>query len=120
MKSEIIALALAGSGGVFGVRSNLCGPIGGWIGVSASNPSSRNRHASASELKLNELARKKWRREQKNDLELLDIKESVCAQQRLAKAGERERLRIGRRFVFFFFHRRHARANAFGLLRQIQ
>src|SRR5687767_298355 len=78
MKSEIIALALGGSGGVFGVRSNFCGPIGGWIG-SASRPSSRNKQASASELKLKELARKKWRREQ-NELKLLDIKESVCAQ----------------------------------------
>src|SRR4051812_22381150 len=50
MNSEIIALALAGNGGVFGVRSNFCGPIGGWIGTSASNPSSRNKQASASEL----------------------------------------------------------------------
>src|SRR5205085_6191228 len=29
MKSEIIAFALAGNGGRFGERSNLCGPIGG-------------------------------------------------------------------------------------------
>src|SRR5688572_12744131 len=92
MKREIIALALGGSGGVLGVRSNFCGPIGGWIG-SASRPSSRKRHASASELKLKELARRKWRREQ-NELWLLDIKKAVGAEQGLAKAGQREGLRI--------------------------
>jgi hypothetical protein len=63
MKSEIIAFAFAGWGVALGVRSNFCGPIGGWIG-SASKPSSRKRQASASELKLKELARRKWRREQ--------------------------------------------------------
>jgi hypothetical protein len=64
MNKEIMARARDWSGGTFGDRSNLWGPMGGLRGA-ARRPSSRKSQANPKELRLKELALRKCRREQK-------------------------------------------------------
>ena len=88
MKSEIIALALAGRGGCLGRRSKTSLPRSGLIGA-ASRPSWRSNVERPSMPRPKPPASRKWRREQSPLGSLVDMEETVGGEEDLAKGAER-------------------------------